>query len=128
MVKENKTMYVILGLLSHTPMTGYDIKKRIDSTLKYFWGASFGSIYPALGELEKQKFVTRETLSNEKGREKKGRGRRREKKKEERKREKGRGEEERRGGREGKEEKKGREERRKEEERKKRKKRKKSYS
>ena len=70
MVKENKTMYVILGLLSHTPMTGYDIKKRIDSTLKYFWGASFGSIYPALGELEKQKFVTRETLSNEKGREK----------------------------------------------------------
>ncbi len=28
---------VILGLLSHTPMTGYEIKKRMEATMKYFW-------------------------------------------------------------------------------------------
>jgi len=69
-IKENKTSYVILGLLSHDSMTGYDMKKRIDSTLKYFWSASFGSIYPALSELEKKGLVTKENQPNEKGREK----------------------------------------------------------
>lgn len=69
-MKENKTIYAILGLLSHTPMTGYDIKKRIDSTLKYFWSASFGSIYPSLNEMEQRNLVKKEALPNEKGREK----------------------------------------------------------
>jgi len=32
-------------------LTGYEIKKRIDSALKYFWGASYGSIYPTLSGL-----------------------------------------------------------------------------
>jgi len=67
MVKENRTTYAILGLLSHEDMTGYDIKKRIDTTLKYFWGASFGSIYPTLNELEKNDFIKREE-ENSKGR------------------------------------------------------------
>ena len=70
MSKENKTSFVILGLLSHEPMTGYDIKKRIDASLKYFWSASFGSIYPALADLEKKKYVTKQNMPNEKGREK----------------------------------------------------------
>ncbi len=39
MGRENKTSYVILGLLSHEDLTGYEIKKRIDSTLNYFWSA-----------------------------------------------------------------------------------------
>lgn len=51
MAVEKKIDYVILGLLSHEEMTGYEIKKRMDTTLKYFWGASYGSIYPALGDL-----------------------------------------------------------------------------
>jgi len=42
---------VILGLLSHESLTGYEIKKRMDSTLSFFWSASFGSIYPALRQL-----------------------------------------------------------------------------
>lgn len=32
-------------------MTGYEIKKRMDTTLTYFWSASYGSIYPALNDL-----------------------------------------------------------------------------
>lgn len=51
MATEKKIDCVILGLLSHEDLTGYEIKKRMDTTLKYFWGASYGSIYPALSDL-----------------------------------------------------------------------------
>lgn len=51
MANEKKIDCVILGLLSHEELTGYEIKKRMDTALKYFWGASFGSIYPALNDL-----------------------------------------------------------------------------
>lgn len=51
MASEKKLDCVILGLLSHEELTGYEIKKRIDTALKYFWGASYGSIYPTLGGL-----------------------------------------------------------------------------
>lgn len=33
-----KSDCVILGLLSHEDLTGYEIKKRMDTALKYFWG------------------------------------------------------------------------------------------
>lgn len=61
--------YVLLGLLSHEPMTGYEIKKRLDTSLRFFWGGSFGSIYPTLNQLEKERKVTRENTSSN-GREK----------------------------------------------------------
>lgn len=51
MAAEKKLDCVILGLLSHEELTGYEIKKRMDTALKYFWGASFGSIYPTLNDL-----------------------------------------------------------------------------
>lgn len=54
MAIEKKIDYVILGLLSHEDLTGYEIKKRMDTSLKYFWGASYGSIYPALSDLVKR--------------------------------------------------------------------------
>ena len=54
MAIEKKSDCVILGLLSHEDLTGYEIKKRMDTALKYFWGASYGSIYPALGDLVKR--------------------------------------------------------------------------
>lgn len=50
-VNEKKIDCVILGLLSHEELTGYEIKKRMDTTLKYFWSASYGSISPALNDL-----------------------------------------------------------------------------
>lgn len=52
MANEKKNDFVILGLLSHTPMTGYEIKKKIDTTMRLFWNASYGSIYPTLQKLE----------------------------------------------------------------------------
>ncbi len=51
MATAKKLDCVILGLLSHEELTGYEIKKRMDSVLHYFWGASYGSIYPTLREL-----------------------------------------------------------------------------
>lgn len=59
MAAEKKLDCVILGLLSHEELTGYEIKKRMDTTLKYFWGASYGSIYPTLTGLVKQSFAVK---------------------------------------------------------------------
>jgi len=59
MANEKKIDVVILGFLHHEPMTGYDIKKRIDNELKYFFSGSFGSIYPALNSLEKAAYITK---------------------------------------------------------------------
>lgn len=65
MANEKKIDYVILGLLSNESMTGYEIKKRMDTTLKFFWGASYGSIYPALSSLVNDGMVTKyETKEN----------------------------------------------------------------
>ncbi len=51
MANTKKMDYVLLGLLSHEPMTGYEMKKRLDTSLRFFWGGSFGSIYPTLNQL-----------------------------------------------------------------------------
>lgn len=59
MATEKKIDCVILGLLSHEELTGYEIKRRMDTTLKYFWNASYGSIYPALNDLVKRGFATK---------------------------------------------------------------------
>jgi len=65
MATEKKLDCVILGLLSHEKLTGYEIKKRMDTSLKYFWGASYGSIYPTLNGLVKDGFATKqETKEN----------------------------------------------------------------
>lgn len=57
MAKDRKIDMVILGLLSHEPLTGYDIKKRIDTSIHFFWKGSFGSIYPALSDMEMKGLV-----------------------------------------------------------------------
>lgn len=63
MAKDRKIDMVILGLLSHENLTGYDIKKRIDGGISFFWKGSFGSIYPSLNAMEKEGLIIR-TLSN----------------------------------------------------------------
>ena len=69
MANTKKMDYVLLGLLSHESMTGYEMKKRLDTTLRFFWGGSYGSIYPTLNQLEKEGKVTKEDASSN-GREK----------------------------------------------------------
>ncbi|HEX2947589.1 MAG TPA: PadR family transcriptional regulator [Clostridia bacterium] len=67
MAKENKTIYAILGFLNHEEMTGYDIKKRIDTSLKYFWDAGFGQIYPSLKTLEQNGLVQCRSMASSTG-------------------------------------------------------------
>lgn len=70
MANEKRMDCVLLGLLSHEEMTGYEIKKRLDTRLRLFWNASYGSIYPTLNQLEKDGCVTK-TAILENGRNKK---------------------------------------------------------
>ena len=63
MAKEKKIDMVILGLLSHEDLTGYDIKKRIDGAVSFFWKGSFGNIYPALKEMESNGLISKTDTS-----------------------------------------------------------------
>src|SRR5271165_4160669 len=51
-MKRNQTAYLILGMLSIEPnRSGYDIRKTVEGTVSYFWGESYGQIYPTLKRL-----------------------------------------------------------------------------
>jgi DNA-binding PadR family transcriptional regulator len=67
MPKKNSARFVVLGLLSHEPMSGYDIKQRVDRQMSYFWDLSYGQIYPALRSLEDDGLVTKEIEEGEGG-------------------------------------------------------------
>ena len=59
MAKDRKIDMVILGLLSHENLSGYEIKKHIDGSIRFFWKGSFGNIYPALSDMEKAGQITK---------------------------------------------------------------------
>lgn len=43
---------VLLGFLMQGDLTGYELKHLMERSVGFFFGASYGSIYPALKELE----------------------------------------------------------------------------
>ena len=59
MARSDQTQTAVLGALSVMPMTGYALRNEIQETLGHFWSESFGQIYPALAELERQGLVER---------------------------------------------------------------------
>ena len=70
MAKANTTAYIILGLLAHEELSGYDIKKKIDSMIRYFWEVGYGQIYPTLKTLEAEGMITKKSAGSSKGPEK----------------------------------------------------------
>jgi DNA-binding PadR family transcriptional regulator len=54
------TARVILGLVGLGARTGYDVKRVADISTKFFWGASYGQIYPELKRLEESGLVAGE--------------------------------------------------------------------
>jgi PadR family transcriptional regulator AphA len=46
-----------LGMLTHGPMTGYEIKKCLEENFRHIVSAGYGSIYPALAELAAEGLV-----------------------------------------------------------------------
>lgn len=53
----NRTHLAVLGLLAIEPASGYDLKLLADTSLSHFWKLSYGSVYPALHELERAGLV-----------------------------------------------------------------------
>ena len=43
---------VLLGFLARGDLTGYELKHLMERSVGFFFGASYGSIYPALKDLE----------------------------------------------------------------------------
>jgi len=50
----------ILGFLSKASMTGYDLQKKVDSTIRHFWPATQSQIYRTLKELEESGLIASE--------------------------------------------------------------------
>ena len=62
-----KTQYVILGLLTENPLSGYDIKKIIDIRFKFFWNESYGQIYPELKRMIEDGLIESELQESDRG-------------------------------------------------------------
>ena len=53
----SSTAYVILGALAWGPSSGYDVKAVVDRSVRFFWTASYGQIYPELRRLSEAGLV-----------------------------------------------------------------------
>jgi DNA-binding PadR family transcriptional regulator len=57
-MKRSQTDYVILGVLAiHPNQSGYEIRRTIQSSVGFFWGESYGQIYPTLKRLATQGLI-----------------------------------------------------------------------
>ncbi len=57
--------HVILGFLSETPLTGYDLKKKFSDSDIFHWSGNNNQIYRTLVELHDEHFVTIEVQYQE---------------------------------------------------------------
>jgi DNA-binding PadR family transcriptional regulator len=48
---------IVLGFFMERNMTGYDIKKTMETSTNFFFNTSFGNIYPTLKKLEESGFL-----------------------------------------------------------------------
>ncbi|MCL2375848.1 MAG: PadR family transcriptional regulator [Defluviitaleaceae bacterium] len=55
--------FVVIGMVLHQPLTGYDIKKYVDISIGNFFKASHGQLYPALKKLTDKNYLTMEEQS-----------------------------------------------------------------
>ena len=60
-----RTAHTLLGFLTWGPMSGYDLKKIIDSSTRNFWNESYGQIYPTLKRLYERGLVERSDESGD---------------------------------------------------------------
>ena len=62
-VELTPTAKIILGFLRFRPRSGYDIKQSVELSTRFFWGASYGQIYPELQRLESAGLVEVEQVA-----------------------------------------------------------------
>ncbi len=56
--RNSKTRFALLGLLTIEPMTGYEMKKFVGSTISHFWRESYSNIYPLLKKMRSEGLVS----------------------------------------------------------------------
>jgi DNA-binding PadR family transcriptional regulator len=56
--------FPVLGFLMDAELTGYDLKRRFQESVGFFYRVSDGSLYPALKKLARDKLVTMRTERN----------------------------------------------------------------
>lgn len=65
MTEKSRTKYIVLGIISIKPATGYDIMQTIKNSTNYFWSESEGQIYPTLAKCVSNGYATcHETTEN----------------------------------------------------------------
>jgi PadR family transcriptional regulator, regulatory protein AphA len=57
MLRGSKTRFLILGLLSEGPLSGYDLARLTKLRFRFFWSESYGQIYPELRRLAEEGLV-----------------------------------------------------------------------
>lgn len=50
--------YIIIGLVLEKELTGYDIKKEVESSIGMFYKTNYGRLYPALSKLADKDYLT----------------------------------------------------------------------
>jgi PadR family transcriptional regulator, regulatory protein AphA len=55
--RENRTRYVVLGMLTAGPKTGYSLRQGIKGSVGHFWRESYGQLYPTLQRLTAEGLV-----------------------------------------------------------------------
>jgi DNA-binding PadR family transcriptional regulator len=55
--------HALLGFLSIRPLSGYDLKRYFDASVRHFWTADQAAIYRALGDLEAEALVRHERIA-----------------------------------------------------------------
>lgn len=50
--------HALLGLLAGRPMSGYDLTRQFDESLRHVWSATHGQIYPELARLATDGLIT----------------------------------------------------------------------
>jgi PadR family transcriptional regulator AphA len=59
-MSRSRTAYVILGVLAiHSNQSGYEIRRTVQYSVGYFWGESYGQIYPTLKRLEAESLIAK---------------------------------------------------------------------
>ncbi|MCQ4042132.1 helix-turn-helix transcriptional regulator [Streptantibioticus rubrisoli] len=57
--------FAVLGLLRESPMHGYELRKRLNTSLGVFRAFSYGTLYPCLKTLVAQGWLTEETAPDD---------------------------------------------------------------
>ncbi len=59
--------YALLGIIDTRgrPISGYDIKKAFDSTMQFYWNATYTQIYSTLSRMHEEGLLNMEVISQE---------------------------------------------------------------